>query len=125
VLGREPARATVHVTRRPATHGRPKSCMGLGLAARSSGENGSRVGVGVRAPGALAARSQRSICVRDGAVVRTPAARLCLIGDKVLPVSTGEALGMCRAGSWGRSSPERSRRRGGGSVVGSGGIRGG
>jgi hypothetical protein len=38
VLVREPARPTAHATRRPATRDRPKSRVGLVLAARSSGE---------------------------------------------------------------------------------------
>jgi hypothetical protein len=42
VLGREPARATARTMRWPATRGRQKSRVGLGLVARSSGESGLR-----------------------------------------------------------------------------------
>jgi hypothetical protein len=110
--------------RRPATRGRSKSRVGLGLAARSSGERGPHAGTTVRAPGVLAAWSPRPFCTHDGVVDRTPAARLCLVGDKVLPVRSGEAPGRHRAGSQGWSSPKRGRRRGGGSVAGSDGVRG-
>jgi hypothetical protein len=89
MLGREPARATAHATHQPAMRSRPKSRVGLGLAVQSSGGNGPRAGVGIHAL---------------GAVVHTPMVRLCLTGDKVLMVSTEQALGRRRAGSQERSS---------------------
>jgi hypothetical protein len=52
------------------------------------------------------ARSPRSVRARDSAVARMLAAQLCLVGDKVLPVSTGETPRRRRTGSRGRSSPE-------------------
>jgi hypothetical protein len=90
------------------------------VAARSSGENDPLGGAGV---GALTVGVPCPVHVRDGVVVRTPVSRLFLAGDKVLPVSTMEASGRHPARSWGRSSPERGRRRGGGTVAESDGVR--
>jgi hypothetical protein len=42
VPGRNRPEATAHWARRPATHGRPKSRLGHGLAAQPSGANGLR-----------------------------------------------------------------------------------
>jgi hypothetical protein len=84
-------------------HGRPKSHVGLGLAAWSSGESGPCASAGLRTPGALAAHSPRPVRPRDGTVAHMPAVQLCLAGDKVLPVSTGEASGRHRVGSQGQS----------------------
>jgi hypothetical protein len=101
VLGREPARVTARATQRPATRGRPKSHVGLGLAAHSSRGSGPRRGDGARAPGALMAWSPRTVCALDGVVARSAMTQWRLAGGKVLPASTGEVLGRCRAGSWG------------------------
>jgi hypothetical protein len=78
VLHRESTRATTHVMQFPATRDRLKSRVGLGLVARSSGENSPW----------------------HDAVAHLPAARWRLASSKVLPVSTGggggsgERLGM-------------------------------
>jgi hypothetical protein len=47
----------------------------------------------VTAQGVRAERSRGAVHARDGVVARMPATRLRLAGDKVLPVSTGEAPG--------------------------------
>jgi hypothetical protein len=94
--------------------------MSLIVAARSSGENGPLGGAGGgrthgggTAPGSCARW-------RGGA---TSVLRHFLAGDKVLLVSTMEASGRRRAGSRGRSSPERGCRQGGGTVAESDDVR--
>jgi hypothetical protein len=72
--------ATTHEAWQPATHGRLKGWLGLGLAAWSSGET---------------ARDAVTAC--DGAVVCSPAARWWLAGGKVLPVSLRGPQGGRRA----------------------------
>jgi hypothetical protein len=72
-----------------------------------SREGGPCAGAGVRAPGELAVQSPCQICVRDGAVARTWAARLCFAGDKVMLVSTGGAPGRRRTWSLGTELTEK------------------
>jgi hypothetical protein len=86
VVGLEPARATTHAMRRPATRGRPKSRMGLGLAPRSSEGND----------------LQRGHLTQSTHAMARWRARWLLAGGKMLPVSTEEALGRCRA--WSRET---------------------
>jgi hypothetical protein len=84
MLGHEPARATDRATQRPATCRRAKSHVGLGLAARSSGE---------------AARVPAQGYARGSA----------LIDGKVYPGSTNEAPGWRRA-MWQSAAGGRKRR---------------
>jgi hypothetical protein len=91
---------TVHVVRRPATRGRPKGWLGLGLATRSDGE---------------AARGTGTARTRDDAVARSPVAWWWLASGKVLPVSLRGPQGGRRARRSGvELTRAAARQRGGG-----------
>jgi hypothetical protein len=80
-----------------ACNDRPKSLVGLCLAARSSGEM-TRVSTRfTSAPDALVARSPCAVRTRDGTVARSLVTRWRLAGGKVYLGSTSGALGWRRA----------------------------